>query len=264
MASAGLMMALSPGAPGPMTTAIELASVDSLLAPLPLSPRNDDVWWLGGDGAESRNSFFGNLFRPPTPNALLSANSSPSSGSLFGGFDFGNSCGLVCNGADGTEANPNGQDGGLLFGNGGNGWNSTVAGVNGGNGGKGGLFFGNGGAGGNGADGVGALAGSNGGDGGDTGKYALFGNAGNGGRGGNGANGTVGTVGDPGDTPPVAGAVGQAGDFGGVGKAGQVGRLGICLVRARPALPVHLVRPARTDLPSESSVQTATPAALAA
>jgi hypothetical protein len=35
--------------------------------------------------------------------------------------------------------NPNGQDGGLLFGNGGAGWTTTTAGVGGGDGGNGGL-----------------------------------------------------------------------------------------------------------------------------
>jgi len=55
---------------------------------------------------------------------------------------------LFYNGANGTsQASPNGQNGGLLFGNGGNGWNSNVAGVNGGNGGLAGIF-GNGGTGG--------------------------------------------------------------------------------------------------------------------
>src|ERR1700742_2999684 len=75
-------------------------------------------------------------------------------------------CGLICNGAAGTAAHPNGQAGGILFGNGGGGWSSGVAGVAGGRGGDGGLF-GNGGNGG--AGGLGAA-------GGDGGNAALFGN----------------------------------------------------------------------------------------
>ncbi|MGH2873175.1 MAG: PGRS repeat-containing protein, partial [Solirubrobacteraceae bacterium] len=39
-----------------------------------------------------------------------------------------NSCGLICNGANGTRRHRNGQNGGLIFGNGGNGWSSTVQG----------------------------------------------------------------------------------------------------------------------------------------
>lgn len=80
-------------------------------------------------------------------------------------------CGLVCNGADGTSAlNPDGQGGGVLFGNGGNGWTSTDPGVAGGNGGQAGLF-GNGGMGGGGDDAHGGAGGNadllgNGGDGG--------------------------------------------------------------------------------------------------
>lgn len=54
---------------------------------------------------------------------------------------------IIGNGADGTAASPNGQDGGWLYGNGGNGYNGA-----GGNGGSAGLI-GNGGAGGSGANG---------------------------------------------------------------------------------------------------------------
>uniref|UniRef100_UPI0023B849AA PE family protein n=1 Tax=Mycobacterium sp. UM_CSW TaxID=1370119 RepID=UPI0023B849AA len=54
---------------------------------------------------------------------------------------------LFFDGADGTQASPNGQNGGLLLGNGGKGWDSTISGVAGGNGGQAGIF-GNGGAGG--------------------------------------------------------------------------------------------------------------------
>ncbi|MDQ2628586.1 MAG: hypothetical protein M3Y90_16530, partial [Actinomycetota bacterium] len=44
-------------------------------------------------------------------------------------------CGIICDGADGTADNPDGQGGGLFFGDGGAGWSSTEAGVAGGNGG---------------------------------------------------------------------------------------------------------------------------------
>jgi hypothetical protein len=82
-------------------------------------------------------------------------------------------CGLICNGTPGTEAHPDGGDGGVLFGDGGAGWNSTEAGVAGGDGGDA-EGFGNGGAGG--AGGTGA----HGGAGGDAGS---IGNGGDGGAG---------------------------------------------------------------------------------
>ena len=47
---------------------------------------------------------------------------------------------LIGNGVNGTAAHPNGQDGGLLWGNGGNGFSETGAHVVGGNGGSAGLF----------------------------------------------------------------------------------------------------------------------------
>src|SRR6185312_1437126 len=209
MVGAGLMLAAAPGAP--LTTAIELASVDSVLAP-PLSPANDDPWWLLGN---SGNALFGSSVQAPTPNALISANRTL----------FGNSCGLVCNGAAGTIENPNGQNGGILFGNGGAGFNSTTPGVAGGNGGKAGLFGGNGGAGGNGADGVGTFAGSAGGNGGNAGMLSMFGNGGAGGMGGNGAVGTPGATGTAGATGDV-GATGKAGDLGGAAATGQAGATG--------------------------------------
>ncbi|WP_373194023.1 PE family protein, partial [Mycobacterium marinum] len=58
---------------------------------------------------------------------------------------------LIGNGIDGTATNPNGGDGGLLYGNGGNGYSQTDGGLAGGKGGNAGLI-GNGGAGGNGGD----------------------------------------------------------------------------------------------------------------
>src|SRR5690349_3327664 len=54
-------------------------------------------------------------------------------------------CGLICDGAPGTEADPTGGDGGLFAGDGGTGWTSTTAGVAGGNGGDAGVGIGNGG-----------------------------------------------------------------------------------------------------------------------
>ncbi|PJE02972.1 MAG: PE family protein, partial [Mycobacterium sp.] len=63
---------------------------------------------------------------------------------------------IIGNGADGTAASPNGQDGGWLYGNGGNGYNGA-----GGTGGSAGLI-GNGGAGGTGASGAAGAAGGSG------------------------------------------------------------------------------------------------------
>jgi hypothetical protein len=104
-------------------------------------------------------------------------------------------CGLICDGAPGTEADPDGGGGGLLFGNGGAGWTSTDPGVAGGNGGNAG-FFGNGGDGGAGDDAHGGAGGNaevfgNGGDGGAGGQGAIGGLGGTGGSlyGENGANG---------------------------------------------------------------------------
>ena len=135
MVGIGFLLAAPPGGPGPINTAIQLTTFD-----VPLSPATGDQWWLnlfGGSAAPAAAA-------KPTTNALLSANVS-----IFGGH-----CGLVCNGASGTAANPNGQSGGLLFGTGGSGYNSTTAGVAGGNGGSGGLFGGNGGDGGSGGAGA--------------------------------------------------------------------------------------------------------------
>ena len=92
-------------------------------------------------------------------------------------------CGMICDGADGTIDNPNGQDGGWLSGNGGDGYNPTAAGASGGNGGNAGLF-GNGGLGGNGVDGAEGINGGNGGRGGNGGL--IIGNGGMGGNGGAG------------------------------------------------------------------------------
>jgi endoglycosylceramidase len=116
---------------------------------------------------------------------------------------------LIGNGAPGTEADPTGGAGGLLFGDGGAGWNSTEVGVAGGNGGDAGIF-GDGGLGG--AGGTGA----NGGDGGDGGS--LFGIGGDGGNAGDGATTTSGLA-------ALGGAGGNAGTFGEHGMVGDYGTL---------------------------------------
>jgi hypothetical protein len=116
-------------------------------------------------------------------------------------------CGLICNGAPGTEADPDGGDGGLWLGDGGAGWNSTEAGVPGGQGGNA-EGFGNGGAGGAGGPdahgGAGGNAGTvgDGGAGGTGGQGAIGGLGGAGGTsyGENGANG-AGTT--PADAVPL-------------------------------------------------------------
>lgn len=110
---------------------------------------------------------------------------------------------LIGDGANGTAENPDGQNGGLLFGNGGNGFTQTTAGVAGGNGGSAGLI-GNGGAGA--AGGLGGNGGwlyGNGGTGatgGQGGDFALGGNGGAGGAGGSpgGSSGIQGNMGPPG------------------------------------------------------------------
>ncbi|WP_164478364.1 carboxymuconolactone decarboxylase family protein [Mycolicibacterium stellerae] len=137
---------------------------------------------------------------------------------------LGGRCGLICDGADGTEDHPDGVGGGLLFGNGGAGWSSTVAGVAGGNGGAGGLLGGNGGKGG--AGGLGA----DGGNGGDAGL--LWGDGGDGGDGGAGANGGDGVAGLNGGSGANAtgggdgGAGGNAGLLSGRGGDGGAGGAG--------------------------------------
>ncbi|MEB3022787.1 cellulase family glycosylhydrolase [[Mycobacterium] crassicus] len=115
---------------------------------------------------------------------------------------------VIGNGAAGTEANPNGGNGGWLFGDGGAGWNSTEDGVAGGHGGAAVGLFGNGGAGGDGG------AGAAGGDGGAA--AWLFGNGGHGGDAGNG------------DTASGLPALGGAGGVAGLlsGTHGEVGHYG--------------------------------------
>ena len=152
---------------------------------------------------------------------------------------------IIGNGAAGTEADPTGDAGGLLFGDGGAGWSSTEAGIAGGNGGSAGLFgdgglggegnagaaggaggdggslMGIGGAGGNGGDLSGGDAGSGGAGGAANGS--LFGIGGHGGDGGDGADGGLG--GDGGGTAGLDGSGGDGGDGGESGIGGAAADL---------------------------------------
>jgi endoglycosylceramidase len=149
---------------------------------------------------------------------------------------------IIGNGAPGTEADPNGGAGGLLFGDGGAGWNSTEAGVAGGNGGDAGLFgdggdggqggegaaggdggtggtvIGNGGNGGDGGDGSTLLAGGAGGDGGNA--VSPLGDGGNGGNGGDSQAGADASI-----LPALGGAGGNGGLLGNHGLNGDYGTL---------------------------------------
>ena len=142
--------------------------------------------------------------RTTTRTALTSA-SRPNQGVN----SLGSSAGLIGNGSSGTQQDVDGDNGGILFGNGGNGY-SPIEG-NGGNGGSGGLFGGNGGNGGDG--GIGA----NGGHGGNGGTFAYFSNGGNGGNGGTGKIGTSGTQGVTGGGNGGRGGTGSSGGDGGNG-----------------------------------------------
>ncbi|PHP02068.1 PE family protein, partial [Mycobacterium tuberculosis variant bovis] len=124
---------------------------------------------------------------------------------------------LIGDGANGTAENPDGQNGGLLFGNGGNGFTQTTAGVAGGNGGSAGLI-GNGGAGGIGGAGTGT--GGHGGAGGAGGRAWLWGT---GGAGGAGAAAAIGNAVTPGGAGGAGGAGGDGGWLFGDGGAGGTG-----------------------------------------
>ncbi|OQZ98050.1 cellulase family glycosylhydrolase [Mycolicibacter algericus] len=119
---------------------------------------------------------------------------------------------VIGNGIDGTQDNPDGGDGGWLFGDGGAGWNSTTDGVAGGSGGAAGIF-------GDGGDGGTGGAGAAGGDGGAGGW--LWGNGGHGGDAGDGAvaNTPAGI-----ELPALGGAGGTAGLW--AGEHGSVGQFG--------------------------------------
>ncbi|AQT79185.1 hypothetical protein B1R94_07760 [Mycolicibacterium litorale] len=124
---------------------------------------------------------------------------------------------ILGNGADGDAANPNGQDGGWLFGSGGAGYSWTdatctnSAGCDGGSGGSGGLI-GSGGNGGNGAAG---------GSGGSGGSAVLFGVGGNGGNGG--TNSSTGGVGGNGGAGGNGGVIAGSAGNGGRGGDGATG-----------------------------------------
>jgi len=124
---------------------------------------------------------------------------------------------LLGNGVNGTAASPNGQAGGLLFGNGGTGFSETASGVAGGAGGAAGLL-GNGGAGGTGGA---SAAGGAGGHGG-----WLFGNGGTGGQGGAGASGGLGGAGGNAGLFGPGGAGGTGGAGSGVAGGGGTGGRG--------------------------------------
>lgn len=123
---------------------------------------------------------------------------------------------LIGDGANGTAENPDGQNGGLLFGNGGNGFTQTTAGVAGGNGGSAGLI-GNGGAGGGGGNG-GAIF--------NAGTPGAAGTGGDGGVGGTGAAGGKGGAGGSGGVNGATGADGAKGLDGATGGKGNNGNPG--------------------------------------
>ncbi|WP_445169747.1 PGRS repeat-containing protein [Mycolicibacterium sp. Dal123E01] len=192
---------------------------------VPLGPATEP-WWLGG-----HHALVGPAAAPALPAPVANM-------LVVGAY---HSCGLICNGAHGTAEHPNGQNGGLLFGNGGNGFDggsggnagllgnggtggaALTAGLTGGNGGTGGLLWGNGGGGG---------TGGAGGAGGSGGSALVFGNGGSGGRGGAGVLGSAGTNPGPAPvqvTPAEAGAKapdkesgGGLGAPGGLGDPGTV------------------------------------------
>ncbi|MCV7063465.1 hypothetical protein H7I76_30305 [Mycolicibacterium vaccae] len=123
--------------------AVHLVSTESSLE----APADEVWWWLNGVAPQGRST-----------SQRAGENTAAAVRTSF--------CGLICNGVDGSAENPNGQHGGLLFGNGGNGYF-------GGSGGNGGWISGNGGNAGEGLPGQAAR---------DGGRAGLFGNGGNGGH----------------------------------------------------------------------------------
>ena len=126
---------------------------------------------------------------------------------------------VIGDGADGTQAHPEGGAGGWLFGDGGTGWDSNEDGLPGGNGGSAGMF-GNGGRGG--ASGAGVTGGKGGAGG------WLLGNGGDGGMGGPGAGGGVGGAGGAGGAGRglvfgIGGDGGEGGDGSDGGRGGNGG-----------------------------------------
>ena len=200
MVGIGVLLACPPGAPSPTTADIQLATWGT---PLPLTPVEDE-WWLDLIGSSA------------TPNSPTLAAVAVSNLDL--------PCGLICNGAAGTEDHPDGQAGGLLIGNGGNGWDSTTAGVAGGRGGNGGFFIGDGGNGGFGADAeYGAEGKTDATAGGDGGRAFLFGNGGWGGEGGFDNNFLDSDTAEENDAFGAAGGKGGLGGCFGDGGVGGVG-----------------------------------------
>jgi len=159
-------------------------------------------------------------------------------------FASSSTCGLICDGANGTGgdslAAADGQNGGLWFGDGGNGATDAggdagnlgnggeggngADGGNGGNGGTGGSFAGDGGNGGTGGDGVAGVNDGTGGNGGNGGNAGLSGTGGTGGDGGSASDGTAGSAGAaPSGTIGGAGGVVSGGGTGpGGGGAGTI------------------------------------------
>ena len=111
IAGAGLVLAYAPlQADPPITAAVQLTSAGSPFSVAPLGP---SACVFGTPECVGSARLIGVSFAAPTPIALAAAAARPES------------CGLVCNGAEGTYDDPDGQDGGLLSGNGGNGWNGA-------------------------------------------------------------------------------------------------------------------------------------------
>src|ERR1700744_4405422 len=165
---------------------------------------------LGQQMDSSLNAWFNQVDPAAANPAADPADNSPVAGA----------CGLICNGVDGTAADPTGQGGGLLFGKGGTGFDENGAGgtpaAAGGAGGDAG-FWGNGGAGGDGGDAT--TSGGDGGAGGAGGNGgSFFGSGGEGGTGGNGADGAA---------PGGDGGSGGNGGIGGNANIGNAGSAGV-------------------------------------
>ncbi|EHB55220.1 hypothetical protein MycrhDRAFT_2414 [Mycolicibacterium rhodesiae JS60] len=93
--TAGMAVAVLAGA-GLLTTALDLSSTPAIeLSDFSVSASPTSVpWWLDADSVLGSGLDTSKLSVPKVGAAAI-----------------GNSCGLVCNGADGTSANPNGQNG---------------------------------------------------------------------------------------------------------------------------------------------------------
>ena len=208
----GVLLASPPGTPTPLKT-MTVAAGDVQLV-------NGEDCVAGEAGCDAG---FGSAGADPLALQLPALAIRPIIGP--GGWLIGDGLDALALDPD-CEANCNGQDGGLLWGNGG-------AGAFGGNGGNAGFLFGNGGAGGAGVDAVyeeEALvsAATAGGKGGNAGFF--LGDGGAGGAGGNDFNDLY--ADDPADndaTGAAGGAGGRAGFLGGAGGGGGVGGFGISI-----------------------------------